>query len=152
MTTATRFRFDLLICAALVLAFLGAAPMPRADEPGPAALSPPAPDAPEQQQFEYWRSRGDAARAQVADAQARLDEANGQVSRMMRRDYPRGEARQALRAEQQAARGALEAATHQLEIELPEEARAAGAQQTWLLERSDSRGRQPARQGRQVTP
>jgi hypothetical protein len=152
MTTATRFRFDLLICAALTLAFLGAAPMPRADEPGPAALSPPAPDAPDQERFEYWRSRADAARTRVADAQTRLDEANGQVSRMMRRNHPRGEARQARRAEQQAARDALESATHHLEVELPEEARAAGAQQAWLRASTEPGARGPSPQGRQVRP
>lgn len=102
------------------------------DTPGPAAFAPPAADAPQIEHVEYWRARGDEARANVTAARQRLDEANGAVSRMQRRNHPRGEARIALRNEQAAAREAHEAAVRTLEVELPAEARAAGASTHWL--------------------
>ena len=125
----------------LAIAFVAFAPAGAslADEDGlgpasvaPAVPAPPAADAPQIEHFEYWQARGDVARQKVATARARLDEANGAVSRMQRRNHPRGEARVALRDEQASARAAYEAALHHLEVELPAEARAAGAQTRWL--------------------
>jgi hypothetical protein len=104
-----------------------------ADSPGPAAVAPPPPaDAPQIEHVEYWRARADHARAQVSATRERLDEANAAVSRMQRRNHPRGEARVALRAEQAAAQEAHEAAIRALEVDLPAEARAAGASTSWL--------------------
>jgi hypothetical protein len=104
-----------------------------ADSPGPASVAPPpAADAPQIEHVEYWRARGDQARAHVAAARERLDEANAAVSRMQRRNHPRGEARIALRNEQAAAREAHEAAVRALEVDLPAEARTAGASTRWL--------------------
>jgi len=123
-----------LLAAALTsLPAVGGAEEP----PGPASVGPrPTADAPQIEHAEYWRARGEAARAQAAETQRRLDEANAAVSRMQRRGHPRGEARRRLREEQASARAAHEATTHVLEVELPAEATAAGAQLRWLRARS----------------
>ena len=103
-----------------------------ADSPVPASVAPPPASAPQVEHIAYWRARADLARADVAAARKRLDEANAAVSRMRARNHPRGEARVALRAEQAAAREAHEAAVRTLEVDLPAEARAAGASPRWL--------------------
>lgn len=119
----------LLAAALMSLPATGLAEEP----PGPASVGPrPTADAPQIEHFEYWRARGAVARGHVAATQSRLDEANAAVARMQRRGHPRGEARQRLREEQASARAAHEATTHVLEVELPAEATAAGAQLRWL--------------------
>lgn len=135
MTNRFRLLSNLLLAGALALGLLAASSITWAEEPGPAALAPPPFDAPELEHFEYWRARGDAARARVAAAQAELDEANATVRRMRRDRHPRGAARQPLLDAQQQAQAAFDEALHHLEVELPEEARRAGAQQSWLQER-----------------
>ena len=105
--------------------------------PGPAAVQPDS-SAPRTEQVAYWRARGAAARTQLAEAESRLNEINGAVSRMRRRNHPRGEARQELRAQQAHARAMHEDAVEYLEVELPVEARAAGASTAWLRDPSQS--------------
>lgn len=123
-----RFGIPLAAAAALIVG-IGAA----AEGPGPAAIGPrPPADAPQIEHFEYWRARGEAARAAAAETKARLDEANADVARMLRRNHPRGDARVALFEAQADAEAAHEAAMHHLEVELPAEARAAGASLRWL--------------------
>lgn len=119
---------------ALVLSIGLAAPIgsPAADAPGPASVAPPSADAPQIAHVEYWRARADQARANLTAARTRLDEADAAVRRMQRRNHPRGEARIALRNEQSAAREAYAAAVRALEVDLPAEARAAGASLHWL--------------------
>lgn len=117
-----------------------------AEESASPAISRPAADAPQIEQAAYWRSRGEAARERVADARAVLDEANAAVSRMRRRNHPRGAGRIRLREAQKKARIAHGKAVHYLEVELPAEARAARASQHWLRARTPS-GRPPT-QGR----
>jgi len=135
---ARTLRFGTRFASWLLLAAVAASPiLAGAEPPGPASVAPPpAADAPQIEHFEYWRSRADAARAVVAVRRARLDEANSAVNRMQRRNHPRGEAREALREEQAHAQAAYDAALHYLEVELPAEASAAGAQSHWLRERS----------------
>lgn len=103
-----------------------AASMATAGSPRPAF------DAPQAEQVEYWHARGEQARAEVAAARKRLDDANAAVRRMQRRNHPRGAARIALREEQAAARKAHAAAVRVLEVELPAEAQDAGASLHWL--------------------
>ncbi len=119
----------------LAIALLAAPGALRADEPGPAALAAPPADAAQIEHYEYWQARGEAARARVAEARAELDEADAAVSRMRRRNHPRGEARIRLREQQAEARAAYEAAVRFLEVDLPAEAEAAGGSRRWLRER-----------------
>jgi len=123
---------DLLVGFAMWAAIVGGPLAAAADEPGPASISHPGPDAPEVERIEYWRGRADEARERVAVARRELDAANGAVARMQRRNHPRGEARQALRDDQRRARVAYEAAQTFLEVELPAEARQAAAPVRWL--------------------
>ena len=71
-------------------------------------------------------------RERVAETERLLAEANGAVSRMQRRNHPRGADRQQLRAQQHHAREAHANAVEYLENDLPAQARAAGAQTSWL--------------------
>ena len=135
MTRANRLTRDLLICGTLALGLTACPPIGWAEEPGPAALSPPEADAPQIEQAAYWRARGDAAREKLTEAQATLDAATAAVSRMQRRNHPRGEARLQIRAEREEAQADFDAALHILEVELPAEARAGGAPRHWLNER-----------------
>jgi hypothetical protein len=105
-------------------------PAAVAEEPAPIAR-PPA-GARQSEHIAYWRARADQARADVAAARQRLDEANAAVARMNARNHPRGEARVALRQEQAAAREAHEAAVRALEVDLPAEARSAGVSPSWF--------------------
>jgi hypothetical protein len=131
-------RFGIRLSAACLAAiFAGLSAAGQADASGPAAIaSPPPADAPQIEHYEYWRARGDAARAAVAEAKARLDEANGRVARMNRDNRPQGEPRVAIRREQAEARAAWEAAVHHLEVELPALVREAGGQARWVRDRS----------------
>lgn len=128
---------------ALVVIMAGAfllilqAPRPaHADEPGPAALQPPAADAPQVERFEYWRARGDEAIARLQQAEAELDEARSDVSRMRRRNHPRGEQRRVLQQRLAEAREAYAGARRYFEVELPAEARQSGAPPHWVGKRS----------------
>jgi len=125
----------LLIAGVLILS-LSSPLVAWAEEPGPAALEPPAADAPQIERFEYWRARGDAAIARLQQAEAERDEAQAAVSRMRRRNHPRGVRRQELQAELVKAQEAYEAARHHLEIDLPAEARRSGAPRHWVGKRS----------------
>ena len=142
MANSTRTTSDLLLSGLLVIALVASPASLWADEPdakpAPAAISPPAEDAPQVEHFEYWQARGVAARERVAEAQAVLDEANAAVSRMRRRNHPRGEARIRINEERDQARAAYDEAVRFLEVELPAEARAAGAPRHWLDERTPS--------------
>lgn len=144
MANSTRTTSDLLLGALLMLALLASPVSLWAEEPesapesAPAAISPPAEDAPQVEHFEYWQARGAAARERVAEAQAVLDEASAAVSRMRRRNHPRGEGRVRINQERDEARAAYDEAFRFLEVELPEEARAAGAPRHWLNERKPS--------------
>ena len=150
MANSTRTTFDLLLRTLLMLALLVAPAAVWAEEsdadPAPAAISPPAEDAPQVEHFEYWQARGTAARERVAEARAVLDEANAAVSRMRRRNHPRGEARIRINEERDRARAAYDEDLRFLEVELPAEARAAGAPRHWLQEHTPSgRGSAPGR-------
>jgi len=125
--------FVLAVITALTLGLAGA-PVARAENPGPAAAAPPAAEAPEAEREAHWRARADAARERVTAAQAQLEAANGDVSRMRRRNHPRGEARAAIFASRDAARAELDEARHHLEVELPRQAEQAGADASWLRE------------------
>ena len=132
------FRQAILLGLGLLLALtsvLGATEV-AAEEPAPAALKTPSPDAPQTERFEYWRARGDEASARLAAARQALDNANAAVSRMRRRNHPRGAARLQLQQEREQARKAYDAAQRYLEIELPAEARRQGAPRHWVAERS----------------
>jgi hypothetical protein len=123
----------LAVVAALTLG-LADPPAARAENPGPAAAAPPAADAPEAEHETYWQARGEKARERVATAQAKLEAANADVSRMRRRNHPRGDPRAAIFASRDAARVELDEARHHLEVELPREAEQAGADPGWLRE------------------
>jgi len=121
------------VITALTLGLAGT-PVARAENPGPAAAAPPAAEAPEAEREAYWRARADEAREGVTAAQAQLEAANGDVSRMRRRNHPRGEARAAIFASRDAARAELDEARHHLEVALPRQAEQAGADASWLRE------------------
>jgi hypothetical protein len=123
----------LAVIAALTLGLAGA-PDARAENPGPAAIAPPAASVPETEPEAYWRDRAEDARERVAAAQAALYAAKADVSRMRRRNHPRGEARAAIFARRDAARAELDEARHHLEVELPRQAEQAGADASWLRE------------------
>ena len=125
----------LLMTGVLILS-LSSPLVARAEEPGPASLQPPAADAPQIERFEYWRARGDEAVARLQQAEAELDEAQAAVSRMRRRNHPRGLQRQEIQAELVKAREAYEAARHHLEVDLPAEAHSSGAPRHWVGKRS----------------
>jgi hypothetical protein len=108
----------------------------RAEEPGAAALQPPAADAPQIERFEYWRARGDEAVERLQQAEAKLEEAQAAVSRMRRRNHPRGLQRREIQAELAKARQEYEAARHHLEVDLPAEAHRSGAPRHWVGKRS----------------
>lgn len=125
---------SLLIVTVLLLA--PSSPLvARAEEPAPAALQPPAADAPQTERFEYWRARGDEAIARLQRTEAELAEAQAVVSRMRRRNHPRGEQRRVIQAELVKAREAYDAALQHFEVDLPAEARRSGAPQHWVGER-----------------
>lgn len=132
---ATRRAAMLALAALLALSPLTGAMPASAEEPGPAALQTPARDAPQLERFEYWRARGDEAIERVAVARRELDDLNAAVSRMQRRNHPRGAARIKLRQQQEEARKAYAEARHVLEVELPAEARSHGAPRHWVAER-----------------
>jgi hypothetical protein len=123
----------LAVIAALTLGLVSA-PAVRAENPGPAAAAPPAAEAPDTDPEAYWRAQAENARERVAAAQAELYAVKADVSRMRRRNHPRGEARAAIFASRDAAHVELEAARHHLEVELPLEAEQAGADSDWLRE------------------
>ena len=125
----------LLMTGVLVLS-LSSPLVARAEEPGPAALQPPAADAPQIERFEYWRARGDEAAARLQQAEAERDEAQAAVSRMRRRNHPRGQQRQEIQAELVRAREKYEAARQHLEVDLPAEAHGSGAPRHWVGKRS----------------
>ena len=124
----------LLIMSVFLLA-LSSPLIGRAEEPAPAALQPPASDAPQIERFEYWRARGDDAIARLQRTEAELAEAQAVVSRMRRRNHPRGEQRRVIQAELAKAREAYAAAFQHFEVDLPAEARRSGAPQHWVGER-----------------
>ena len=137
MTRTTRSLGALVACVLCATGLTLDAWAEEPAQPGPAAVAPPpAADAPQIEHFEYWQGRAAVARAHVAATRERLDAANTAVNRMQRRNHPRGTAREELRREQTEARAAGEAAVHVLDVELPAEARAAGADPRWLRERS----------------
>jgi len=123
----------LVVIAALTVGVAGA-PTARAENPGPAAAAPLAAEAPEADPEAYWRAQAENARERVAAAQAELYAVKADISRMRRRNHPRGEARAAIFASRDAARVALDEARHHLEVELPLEAEQAGADASWLRE------------------
>lgn len=127
----TSRRFSFAMFGSLLLGLLVAAPAVEAQPPGPASASEEMPDA---EREAYWRARAAVAREDVAEARGRLAAANADVSRMRRRNHPRGDARAALFAARDAAHSELADAVQRLEVDLPEEARAAGAPPTWLRE------------------
>ena len=91
---------------------------------------------PQIERFDYWRARGDEAVARLQKAEAELEEAQAAVSRMRRRNHPRGVARQEIQAELVKAQEAYEAARQHLEVDLPAEARRSGAPRHWVGKRS----------------
>jgi hypothetical protein len=125
-------RFLLAPGVALVLGLAAAPPFVRAHNPGPAAASPSIAEVQPADREAYWRSRTAEAQRRVSAAQAALDGANADVSRMRRRNHPRGEPRAALFAARDEARNDLEKAVRHLEVELPQEAQASGASLHWL--------------------
>jgi hypothetical protein len=127
----TNPRFLLAVIAVLTLGLAGASAT-RAQNPGPAAIAPPTANLPEVDPEAYWRARAEEAREQVAAAQARLYAVKADISRMRRRNHPRGEARAAIYASRDAARVELDEARHYLEVELPLLAEQAGADASWL--------------------
>lgn len=135
MTRRIRFGHPYLVSTILVSAMLGtAAP---AQVTGPAMVAPPpAADAPQVERAAYWTGRAAPLHARIQDARTRLDDANAAVTRMRRRNHPRGDARDVIREEQTQAQAAYDAAVRALEVDLTNEARAADAQLRWLREES----------------
>ena len=106
-------------------------------EPAPLSVPlPPAAAAPQIEHSDYWEARAALHHEQIRTARARLDEANEVVVRMRRRNHPRGEAREEIRAEQTRAQAAYNEAVRAFEVDLTSEAQAAGAQLRWLREPS----------------
>jgi len=136
VSKSTRFIQALIMGFVITIVGLSSPSLAFAEEPGPASIGPPAPEAPQIEHRAYWTARADAARERVAALRTEMDEANAAVSRMRRRNHPRGDARLRLQEEQRRARAAFEAAQNHLEVELPAEARQAGAPRHWLHERS----------------
>jgi hypothetical protein len=126
----------LLLTLGVVLALgLSATPsIAQAADPVPAALAPPGAGAAVVEREAYWRARADAARKHVEAAREDLQGANGDISRMRRRNHPRGEPRAALFGVRDAARIEFDRALDYLEVELPEELERAGALRLWLRE------------------
>jgi hypothetical protein len=120
-------RFLLAPGVALVLGLAAAPPFVGAHNPGPASAAPSEADVPAADREAYWRARGAEAQRRVEAARTALESANADVSRMRRRNHPRGEPRAALFAARDEARNDLEEAIHHLEVELPQEAHASGA-------------------------
>ena len=109
----------------LALATLLAAPG------APTLATPNAATLPDASEREAWQERVAEARAAVLRAQQRRTAAETAVDRMRHRRHPRGEAREALFAEREAARLGVTEAERTLE-ELLEEARRAGVPPGWL--------------------
>ena len=80
---------------------------------------------------ESWQQRVAEARAELERAQQRRDAAETAVDRMRHRKHPRGEAREALFAEREAARADAAGAERALDA-LLDEARRAGVPPGWL--------------------
>jgi hypothetical protein len=100
--------------------------------PGAPSLEAPRAEAlPEASEREPWQERVAEARELVLRAQERRDAAETAVERMRHSRHPRGEAREALFAEREAARLDVAEAERALE-ELLEEARRAGVPPGWL--------------------
>ena len=102
------------------------------EKPATVVLEPPAADAHQLEHYKYWRARGEQALVELERAQIAFQEATAAVSRMRRRNHPRGEARLQLQAERERTREAYQAARYRVEVELPAEARRAGAPRHWL--------------------
>ena len=133
MTAGTRIDWRGVAAGLLALALWAPTAATASDEADPVAeLQPPAASAPQIERFEFWSARAATERARLDEARTRLDAANAAVSRMQSRNQPRGEARREIRDEQAAAQAAYDAARHVVEVELPAEARAAGAPERWL--------------------
>jgi hypothetical protein len=108
-------------------------PPPAPAEPAPAELGEPPPaEAPEAEQEAYWRARAAQARARLAAAQARLAAAETEYQNLRQRHHDAGDPRGKVVSERDAARAELAAAQHALDVELPEDARQAGALPGWI--------------------
>jgi len=80
---------------------------------------------------DYWQAEYREVMTEARDARAALEAAENAYSQMQQRNYPRGEAREALVAERKAARERLEKAEAAAEA-FPERARRAGALPGWF--------------------
>jgi hypothetical protein len=134
LTRTTTEVFHGLASAFVLTVVIMAAPTTLSAEepPGPAALEVPADDSTWLERFEYWRARGDSALERLDKAESELAAVNGAVSRMRRRNHPRGPERIAMREEQARAQKVYEVARHHFEVELPAEARGAGVPRKWV--------------------
>jgi hypothetical protein len=92
---------------------------------------PAATPIPVEAEREAWQERIAEARGTVEQAQRRSEAADAAVQKMRHRRRPRGDAREALFAERDEARGAQARAERALS-ELLEEARRAGVPPGWL--------------------
>jgi hypothetical protein len=96
----------------------------------------------DQQRF-VWQERLRQALVEVEEARAREELAVEHVAKLRHRRKPRGEARQALRAELEAARASRTAAEQELE-DFYEVARRAGVPPGWLRLPEDDYEEEPA--------
>jgi len=112
---------------ALGLALAGLLAAPSA----PALAAGTQPALVDESERESWQERVAGARAELERAQKRRDAADTAVDRMRHRKHPRGEAREALFTEREAARAGLAEAERALDETL-DEARRAGVPPGWL--------------------
>ncbi len=96
---------------------------------------PPNPDLtspdPDRRLRAEWEQRAQLAQARVAAAQARVAQAEAAYTSMMTRNYPRGDAKQAIIEERSKAQAELADAQREL-ADLPSEARAADVPPAWV--------------------
>lgn len=107
-------------------------PAPVQETAPPKLGEPPPAEAPEAEQEAYWRARAAQARERLAAAQARLAAAEAEYQNLRQRHHDAGDPRGKIVAERDAARAELAAAQHALDVELPEDARQAGALPGWI--------------------
>jgi hypothetical protein len=135
---ALRLGLGLALLGALAAAPLRAQLEDEAAPPGPEAPvapelgAPPPPETPESEQEAYWRARAAQARERLAAAQARLASAEADYQNLRQRHHDAGDPRAKVTAERDAARAEVAAAQHALDVELPEDARQAGALPGWI--------------------
>ena len=105
----------------------GVAPAASNVAPNPDLASPD----PDRRLRAQWEQRAQLAQARVSAAELRVERAEAAYTSMMTRNYPRGEAKEAILDERGKAQTELAAAQRELG-ELPNEARAADVPPAWV--------------------